>query len=213
MPSRVWFGWPLAGTLVSKPHREDQVMAQLFDYLRRLATEPALLFYGLNAQLRMRPRARVPFSVRLRGGIRIRGRGEILLGDQLVLVGTIVPIELIAHEGARIEIGEKCFINYGASISAHQLIRIGKRCKIGHYVFIMDNDQHDVMERTRTPPSRPVVIEDDVWIASHAVILPGVRIGRNAVVGAGSIVTKDVAPYTIVAGNPARPVRSLEPPA
>lgn len=187
-------------------------MAQLFDYIRRLASDPALVLYGLNAQIRMRPWTHVPFTVRLRGGIRIRGRGEVVLGGQLILIGTVVPIELIAHEGARIEVGEKSFINYGTSISAHQQITIGKRCKIGHYVFIMDNNQHDVMERMRTPPSRPIIIEDDVWIASHAVILPGVRIGRNAVVGAGSIVTSDVPPHTIVAGNPAKPVRSLEPP-
>lgn len=185
-------------------------MAQLSHYIQRLASDPALILYGLNAQIRMRLWARVPLSVRLRGGIRIRGRGEITFGQQVFLLGTVVPIELIAHEGARIEVGEKSIINYGTSISAHQQISIGNRCKIGHYVFIMDNDQHDVIERTRTPPSRPVVVEDDVWIASHAIILPGVRIGRNAIVGAGSVVTRDVPPDTVVAGNPAKHVRRLE---
>ena len=57
----------------------------------------------------------------------------------------------------------------------------------------------------------PVVIEDDVWIASGARVMPGVRIGAGAVVAAGSIVTKDVAPGTLVAGAPARLVRRLEP--
>jgi acetyltransferase-like isoleucine patch superfamily enzyme len=53
-----------------------------------------------------------------------------------------------------------------------------------------------------------IAIEDDVWIGANAVILPGVTIGRGAVIGAGSVVTKDVAPYTICAGNPARVMRA-----
>jgi maltose O-acetyltransferase len=55
---------------------------------------------------------------------------------------------------------------------------------------------------------RPIVIEDDVWVGAGAIILPGVRIGTGSVVGAGSVVTKDVPPWTVVAGNPARAVRS-----
>jgi len=57
-----------------------------------------------------------------------------------------------------------------------------------------------------------ITIEDDAWIGAGAVILPGVRIGRGAVVGALSVVTGDVAPLTVVAGQPARPVRELQPP-
>jgi acetyltransferase-like isoleucine patch superfamily enzyme len=57
-----------------------------------------------------------------------------------------------------------------------------------------------------------VTIEDDAWIGSGAVILPGVRIGRGAVVGANSVVTEDVPPLTVVAGLPARPIRQLPPP-
>lgn len=54
---------------------------------------------------------------------------------------------------------------------------------------------------------RPIIIEDDVWIGSRVTILPGVKIGKGVIVGAGSVVTKDVAPYTIVGGNPAREIR------
>jgi galactoside O-acetyltransferase len=59
------------------------------------------------------------------------------------------------------------------------------------------------------PPSDPVVIEDNVWIGSKVVILPGVRIGSRAVIGAGSVVTKDIPPRCVAAGNPARVLRHL----
>lgn len=59
--------------------------------------------------------------------------------------------------------------------------------------------------------ARPIVVENDVWIAANVVILPGVTIGEGAVVGAGSVVTKDVVPFTAVAGNPARIIKKIEP--
>jgi maltose O-acetyltransferase len=73
----------------------------------------------------------------------------------------------------------------------------------------MDNDQHDVVQRMKLPQSEPVIIEDHVWIGSKAVILPGVRIGSRAVIGAGSIVTKDIPSRCVAAGNPARVLRHL----
>jgi len=60
--------------------------------------------------------------------------------------------------------------------------------------------------------ARPIVIEDNVWLGGGAIVLPGVRIGRNAVVGAGAVVTRDVAANTVVAGNPARVIREIEQP-
>jgi len=81
--------------------------------------------------------------------------------------------------------------------------------------MIADNPGHPIdAEARRTRPVtpdqvKPVVIGDDAWIGSHAIILPGVTVGRGAVGAAGSVVTKDVAPRTMVAGNPARLVRTL----
>ena len=88
-------------------------------------------------------------------------------------------------------------------------MKIGSHCHLGHYMFVMDNDQHDVVRHRELPPSRPVIIEDNVWIGSKVVILPGVRIGSRAVIGAGSIVTKDIPPRCVAAGNPARVLRHL----
>jgi acetyltransferase-like isoleucine patch superfamily enzyme len=79
-------------------------------------------------------------------------------------------------------------------------------------MFVMDNDQHDVVRHWELPPSDPVIIEDYVWIGSKVVILPGVRIGTGAVIGAGSIVTKDIPPRCVAAGNPARVLRHLTEP-
>jgi acetyltransferase-like isoleucine patch superfamily enzyme len=135
----------------------------------------------------------------------------VVLNEGVSLCGTIVPIEFNTYSNGRIEIGSRTFINYGSSVAARDFIEIGSHCHLGHYTFIMDNNQHDTVVHTALPPSKPIVIEDDVWIGSHVVILPGVRIGKNAVIGAGSIVTRDIPPRCVAAGNPARVIRQLEP--
>ena len=58
--------------------------------------------------------------------------------------------------------------------------------------------------------AQPITIGNNVWIAANVIVLPGVSIGGGAVIGAGSVVTKDIAPYTLVAGNPARPLKSIQ---
>ena len=163
----------------------------------------------MNAQLRLRGKARVPFSVRLRGRVQLSGCGEVVLGEGVSLNGTLVPIEMVTYTSGRIEIGNHTFINYGSSIAARASVKIGSYCHLGHYTFVMDNDQHDVVRHTELPQSDPVIIEDHVWIGSKSVILPGVRIGSRAVIGAGSIVTKDIPPRCVAAGNPARVIRRL----
>jgi len=163
----------------------------------------------LNAQLRLRAKAKTPFSVRLQGRVLISGCGEVVFAEGVSLVGTVVPVELVTYASGRIEIGNHTFINYGSSIAARASVKIGSHCHLGHYTFVMDNDQHGVVRRMELPPSFPVVIEDHVWIGSKAVILPGVRIGTRAVIGAGSIVTKDIPPRCVAAGNPARVLRHI----
>ena len=174
-----------------------------------LVTRIADFSHIVNAQLRLRGKATVPFSVRLRGRVQLTGCGEVLLGEGVSLSGTVVPIELVTYTSGRIEIGDHTFINFGSSIAARASVKIGSYCHFGHYTFVMDNDQHDVVRHTELPQSDPVIIEDHVWIGSKAVILPGVHIGSHAVIGAGSIVTKHVPPRCVAAGNPARVLRRL----
>lgn len=163
----------------------------------------------LNAQWRLLGKARIPLSVRVHGRVHVSGKGRLILGYGVNLVGTVVPVELVTYDNGQIEIGDHTFINYGSSIAARSSVKIGSRCHLGHYTFIMDNDQHDVVRHWELPSSAPVIIEDDVWIGSKVVILPGIRIGHQAVIGAGSIVTKDVPPLSVAAGNPARVIRFL----
>ncbi len=131
-------------------------------------------------------------------------------------------------------IAEKCgkdvIIKQGAYIGSGKGLRIGDRAQIGHNaridqyvtigndvvmgpdVVIMTN--HHAFERLDIPinrqgklPVRPVIIGNDVWIGTRVIILPGVKIGDQAVIGAGAVVTKDVPPRAIVGGNPARIIR------
>ena len=121
-----------------------------------------------------------------------------------------MPIEFISHQGAHLVIGDHTFINYGSSISAHKLVRIGRHCLLGHYTLILDNDHHDLRHHHVLPPSAPVIIDDHVWIGSKVTILPGVHVGRYAAIGTGSLVTKDIPPHTLAVGNPARVIRRLD---
>jgi maltose O-acetyltransferase len=174
-----------------------------------LVSKIADLSHIINAQLRLRGNVTAPLSVRLRGRAKIAGSGKVELGEGVSLNGTIVPIELITYASGSIEIGKHTFINYGSSIAARTSVKIGAHCLLGHYTFVMDNDQHDIVRHWELPQSDPVVIEDHVWIGSKALILPGVRIGSRAVIGAGSVVTRNIPPRSVAAGNPARVLRHL----
>jgi acetyltransferase-like isoleucine patch superfamily enzyme len=175
----------------------------------KVLRDPRLFCALLNAQLRMSRRARVPLSVRLYGKIRLAEKGEIAFGEGVTLTGRIVPLEFLAYEGARIDIGDHTYINYGTSLSAYASITIGRHCHLGHYTLILDNNEHDARFHRLLPESKPVVIEDHVWIGSRVTILPGVRIGQHTTIGAGSVVTKSIPPHSVAVGNPARVVRNL----
>jgi len=173
----------------------------------KVLCNPQLAVALLNAQLKIRAKARLPLSVRLYGRIYFRAGGDVEFGDGVSLVGTLVPIEIVSHEGSHISIGEHTFINYGASITAYREVRIGRHCLLGHHLRIIDRNEYGLEQREIAPPAAPVLIEDHVWIGANVIILPGVRIGRNSAIGAGSVVTKDVPPNCLVVGNPARVLR------
>ena len=89
--------------------------------------------------------------MRLRGRAQVSGDGEVLLGEGVSLCGTVVPVELVTYTSGRIEIGNNTFINYGSSIAARVSVKIGSYCHLGHYTFVMDNDQHDVVKHWQLP--------------------------------------------------------------
>jgi acetyltransferase-like isoleucine patch superfamily enzyme len=108
----------------------------------------------------------------------------------------------------------------GTTICAVQQVTVGDRCVIGADAIIADTDFHALDAALRSSPAdashaatSPVTIGSDVFIGGRSIILKGVQIGQGAVIGAGSIVTKDVPEWNIVAGNPARSVGSVPHPA
>jgi acetyltransferase-like isoleucine patch superfamily enzyme len=134
--------------------------------------------------------------------------GSIKCG-RLTLRCKTIPIELGAGKNGSLELGERVFINTGATVVATHSIVVGDDCLIGDLVAIFDTDFH-AMEPSRPPRVAPVRLGDNVWVGRSAMILPGVTIGDHAIIAAGSIVTGDVPARTLMAGVPARPIRTLE---
>lgn len=127
------------------------------------------------------------------------------------------------REGASFTCGDRCYIGASHMVAADS-IRMGDDVVISWGVTIVDHNSHAVDWKDRASDVldwaggrkdwsavriAPVTIHDKVWIGFNAIILKGVTIGEAAVVAAGAVVTRDVAPYTIVAGNPAQPIRTL----
>jgi acetyltransferase-like isoleucine patch superfamily enzyme len=108
-----------------------------------------------------------------------------------------------------LRIGHHSRINRDCCLDARDGLWIGDNVSISPWVAILTGE-HDADDPAFRYRSKPVRIEDHAWIGTRAMILPGVTVGRGAVVAAGAIVTKDVEPLTIVAGNPARPIRRRE---
>jgi len=138
--------------------------------------------------------------------------------------GSIVEGHLVFEcENSSISIGKNSFIGDSSVICAER-VEIGDDVLISWGCTIVDHDSHSVHFQKRKNDVRdwfygrkdwadvirqPVVINDKSWIGFNTIILKGVTIGEGAIVGAGSVVTKDVPPYTIVAGNPARIIREI----
>jgi acetyltransferase-like isoleucine patch superfamily enzyme len=114
-------------------------------------------------------------------------------------------VHLECWEGATIRVGNGTYLNRNTELVAARSIRIGRDCKIARDVIVMDTDQHALPSGELI--AEPVTIEDRAWIGARAIILKGVTIGHDAVVGAGSVVTRDVPPRAVVAGVPARVLR------
>lgn len=165
----------------------------------------------LRAQWHLRHAAKIGSRVRISGRPAITIRGNLTVGNQVQLVSTIAALEIVVNDEATLEIGDRVFINYGCSISASQLIRIGSYCKLGTHVIMMDNDFHylDPAQRGQRPPSAPIILEENVWLAARVIVLRGVTIGADSVIGAGSVVNKDIPPGVFAAGVPAKVIRSL----
>lgn len=114
--------------------------------------------------------------------------------------------------GRNIYLGEHVYLNFSCTILDNYEVRIGHHVMIGPNVQLY-TAAHALAAAARNQgweTAKPIVIEDNVWLGGGAIVLPGVVIGRNAVVGAGAVVTRSVPANTVVAGNPARVIREIE---
>lgn len=169
------------------------------------------------------------FVAEIGRGTKIRGRIErrhpsasVKIGQDSLLAGVLVA----EAENSRLTVGNRVFIGGNSLIDCLQQITIEDDVLVSYQVLVMDSDNHSVraserigdLKRWRNREydwsrvnSAPVVICTKAWIGARAIITKGVVIGEGGIVAAGSVVTKDVPPYTIVAGNPARVIRELGP--
>jgi len=147
--------------------------------------------------------------------------GLVKIGDNCRVFGI-----LQSQENGKISIGSNTCIYNRTVIGSVDSITIGNCVIISNHVHIYDNNNHPTSPKVRHEmclngfegdawhwkhaESAPIVIEDDVWIGEYSAVMKGVTIGRGSIVGAHAVVTKDVPPYTVVAGNPARVVKELK---
>lgn len=149
-------------------------------------------------------------------------KSKILIGS-----GTQIQGELLVQKyGGQINIGNNCYVGIGTKIWSGESVTIGNNVLISHNCDIIDSDTHEInyIERaTRSAElmkngpldtkgnilTKPIIINDYAWISFNVAILKGVTIGKGAIVAAGSVVTKDVPAFTVVAGNPALIIKQL----
>jgi acetyltransferase-like isoleucine patch superfamily enzyme len=147
---------------------------------------------------------------------------NVTVGIKSIIEGIII----FERDSAEVTIGERVFIGGGTHIIASKKIEIGNDVLIAWGVTIIDHNSHalsfskrknDVLDWHERKKDwthvkiAPVRISDKVWIGFNSIILKGIQIGEGAVIGAGSVVSKDVPPWTIVAGNPASVIREIPP--
>ncbi len=148
----------------------------------------------------------------------ITGQGEITIGDHVRLSGRpSFAFSRKVYNDPKLTIGDHTFIAHNTAFFVAREIRVGRHCYIANGSMIADNDGHPLEAEKRRqdlPPNKdhvkPTVIGDDVWVARQAVILKGVRVGDRAVIGARAVVREDVPEGAVVAGNPAKILKTLE---
>jgi acetyltransferase-like isoleucine patch superfamily enzyme len=173
-------------------------------------------------RLRFLQHAKVGRKITINGGLYLRGRGRITIGDNVTInssykanpIGGQTFTSLVCASNASLKIGSGCAIS-NAAIFCRQKIHIGENVYIGGDCRIYDTDFHSLHLANRLLQNDPdivcasILIDDGAFIGASTVILKGVRIGKCAVIGAGSVVTKDVPDFEIWGGSPARFLKKL----
>ena len=152
-----------------------------------------------SARMRLRGCDAVGPRARAFGRPFVENAGRITVGEDFAVSSRFGAVSLVTREGAEIAIGDGVTINYGTCIRAAKHVTIGDDAKIGPFCVISDADVDD--------DAAPIEIAAGAWLATRVVVRPGVRIGKGAVVAAGSVVEEDVPDHAIASGAPARVLR------
>lgn len=134
--------------------------------------------------------------------------GNLVIGDNVCIRS---GVQIYEKHGSAVTIGNDVYLGHQSIIDSICRVTIGERTMVGHRAIIIDadhrHDDPDVPVSQQGHKAAPVTIGKDVWLGAHVVVVKGVTIGDGAIVGANSVVTRDVAPNAIVAGNPAREIK------
>lgn len=162
---------------------------------------------------------KVKYGDRIRGNrVVLKNEGTIILGNKVSLnsypSGELYTTGIHTYgKKSLVKIGNNCNLN-GTTIYSRKKVIIGDYCMFGPGVKIIDNNSHrisiDIEERRKSPESKEIIIENNVWIGSNSLILKGITIGENSIVAAHSVITKDIPKNVLVAGNPAVIIKNLE---
>jgi acetyltransferase-like isoleucine patch superfamily enzyme len=146
----------------------------------------------------------------LRGVSIPKGWADITLEPQVALDDGVCLVIGGPPRPDKLVIGSRTYVNRYTIFDAHQQLHVGRHVMIGPHCYITDADHGTAPGASvQSQPMRaaPVVIEDEAWLGAHVTVLPGVRIGRGAVVGAGSVVTRSIPAMAVAAGVPAKVIR------
>ncbi len=198
----------MKSTLIKLLHLPTTLRIKLYPHINRMILRMHGVALGENAQ--------IPGKVfwKIGGGKIALGRDFFFSsGEGVNPIAGNTQGAVYVEDGARLTIGD----NVGMSSTRlwiHDSVTIGDNVKIGACVLITDTDAHpmDYMARRTTnegTKSAPIVIEDDVWIGAHSVVLKGVTIGARSIIGAGSVVTRSIPADCVAAGNPCRVIRRV----
>jgi acetyltransferase-like isoleucine patch superfamily enzyme len=156
-------------------------------------------------------------GVKIRGYARLNrisilGRyGDITLGPGVALDDRVTLQCVGPAKQDKLVINSFVYINRYTVIEAHSHVEIGSYCMIGPHCYLCDALPARPSGLSGSKPevreTHPIILEEDVWLGAHVRVMPGVRIGRGAIIGAGAVVEQDIPPVTIAVGVPARPIK------